>query len=73
MAYSGKSTEQEEFESELAFNMATLRNNADKLDTSKQSFAKGLCDFYDKKEYLSAKQVGWALKLWQEVNSLGTK
>jgi hypothetical protein len=66
-----QSTEMEEFEAELASNMATLRKNIELLDSDNQNFAMSLCNFYEQRDYLSPKQKTWACKFWQEVNSLG--
>lgn len=70
----GNSTEQDEFQSELMYNMLTLQNNLELIeDKNDRKFAKSLCDWYDRYGQLSVKQTYKAMQFWQQVNSLGAK
>lgn len=73
MSY-GKTATQEEFEEDMEANIKTLSNNIDLLeDLEDRSFARSLCDWYDRYSSLSQKQSFRASEFWATVNSLGAK
>lgn len=61
-------TEEHDFQKNIDSRMTELQDNlASIYDSHNRAFAQDLCDFYRQKQYLTAKQIYWALKFWKEA------
>lgn len=58
------------FREDLEDNMRYLRKNLRRLPSSDSSFAKSLCDNWEKHDRLTVKQIPYALRLWRNCKNL---
>lgn len=67
-------TAQDEFIENMELNMAFIeKHTAELYHYSDMVFAEGLVAYYKKFELLTSKQIPYATKFWQELNSKGLK
>ena len=62
----------EAFNENLEENMAFMSKNVDEIESeSDRQFCHQLLDYYDRKGYLSASQLTYMVRYWQELNQNG--